>query len=473
MVVVLLGAITVAMAAAFMVVMGPDDDAAERLTASHDGQLLALYLPQDMQSASPTLADTAPTASLACAGAVAGTNVLRLGWTQPQPVTTTFAISYRVVRVGDDWQLIRFSCENGGAVERLTVAHDLASAAAAVAAIDGAVVSITVTESSGRQFTVSGTRRTPENECRVTNISLAYTVLAQGDPAGHLTDSVMTTVDLAGPCSGVPLDVVFTPTSSPVSLALGTSGTPRRVNIDKNTYTWSLGDKLFEIRRADGLPIQSPAATLVVTPYVEPCAVTNVGLDPATVALDASSHLDSDVVVTVDSTGQCGDLELVFQSTASGPARELPLGSAPPYGATISRASSYTWEAGTRAIRVRQVATSTELSSANLTVAPYVCVVQSIVASPNPVGHTGTGNGTRLAQDVVVTVTTTGPCSGIQLQYAPRDTDVTVALTGGPQVWTATIPGPTGSLRWDTGMHVLTVLIDGDPTSPTATLVVN
>ncbi len=473
MTVIMLGVIMSAIAGALLVTIGPDQQATDRLVASHDGQLLALHLPQDLQSADPTVADTAPGVTIACSGTVAGTNVLRLSWNQQ---TTSYAVSYRTVPVDDKWQLVRYACTNAGPVSRLVVAHDLAdgTSASAFAAIDGAVVSITVVGRTGREFTVSGSRRTPDNECRVTDLSLAYTELAQEDPAGHLIADVLTTVELEGPCSGIQLLVRFSPTSAVQTLSLGSSGTPRTATIGKDTFTWSVGDKSFDVVRADGQPLTGPPpAVLTITPYVEPCTVTSITPNPSSVMLDGASNLAQDVAVSVATTGACAELELVFDDGNPADGTDEPplaLGAAAPYGATIAR-TAHTWAAGTRTLRVREVATGTELGSVNLTVQPYVCSVQQVQANPNPVGTTGQGASTRLAGNVVVTVTTTGPCSGLQLRYRPRNSDVTVALTGGPTSWTATIPGG-GSVRWDAGDHVLTVLIGGSPTTPTATLVV-
>ena len=160
--VVMLGVIMTSIAGALLVVIGPDQQAADRLVASHDGQLLAVHLPPDLQSA--TQADTTP-GPFACTGAVAGTNVLRLGWTQPEPGSTTYAVSYRIAQEAGEWRLIRFSCVNGGAVSRLVVAHDLANGSAAIADVSGSIIRFTVTERSPvtnpRVFTVSGSRRTP------------------------------------------------------------------------------------------------------------------------------------------------------------------------------------------------------------------------------------------------------------------------------------------------------------------------
>ena len=126
--VVMLGVMMTAITGALIVTIGPDQQAADRLVASHDGQLLALHLPQDLQSA--TLADTAPGANLppACTGLVTGTNVLRLEWSQsvPPPLRTC-AISYRLADEDGERRLIRFACDDEegtgfGPVSRLVVA---------------------------------------------------------------------------------------------------------------------------------------------------------------------------------------------------------------------------------------------------------------------------------------------------------------------------------------------------------------
>ena len=61
-----------------------------------------------------------------------------------------------MVAGGAGTKLVRDRCVAGAVPEEVTVAHD---AAAATASVVGGTVAVTVTDSLGAQYTVSGSRR--------------------------------------------------------------------------------------------------------------------------------------------------------------------------------------------------------------------------------------------------------------------------------------------------------------------------
>ena len=77
-------------------------------------------------------------------------------WSEFTGFVTSYASDYRLVPGGTGQQLVRDRCIAGAVPDQVTVAHDAVAASATIA---GGKVAITVTDSLGAQYTVSGTRR--------------------------------------------------------------------------------------------------------------------------------------------------------------------------------------------------------------------------------------------------------------------------------------------------------------------------
>ncbi len=86
--------------------------------------------------------------------------------------------------------------------------------------------------------------------------------------------------------------------------------------------------------------------------------------------------------------------------------------------------------------------TTTEPATTTTTEPP--CAVESVVVAPDPVQKKSND---QLRDSAVVTVTTSGPCNNLRLRYTPGNPAlVTRTLSGGPTVWTTTLP--RNSERW-------------------------
>lgn len=86
--------------------------------------------------------------------------------------------------------------------------------------------------------------------------------------------------------------------------------------------------------------------------------------------------------------------------------------------------------------------TTTEPATTTTTEPP--CAVTGVSVSPDPVTKKSND---QLRDSATVTVTTTGPCDSLRLRYTPGNPAlVTRTLSGGPNVWTATLP--RNSERW-------------------------
>lgn len=122
------------------------------LVTSADRQMLTNYLPPDALSASAATTDTAASGCLSSVG----TRVLLLTWSEYTGTVKSYAADYRLVPAGAGTKLVRDRCVAGEVPEEVTVAHDATAASASVA---GGTVAVTVTDSLGAQYTVSGSRR--------------------------------------------------------------------------------------------------------------------------------------------------------------------------------------------------------------------------------------------------------------------------------------------------------------------------
>jgi len=150
----ILGIIVLPLTNAMVAGLRTSDRTAHVLLTSADRQMLANYLPPDALSA--TGATDAESAS-GCLNP-AGARVLLLTWSEFTGVVTTYASDYRLVPAVAGNKLVRDRCISGGVAQEVTVAHDATSASPSV---NGSAVAITVTDSLGAQYTVSGTRRAP------------------------------------------------------------------------------------------------------------------------------------------------------------------------------------------------------------------------------------------------------------------------------------------------------------------------
>ena len=139
---------------------------ANRVSNSHDEQLLSVYLPADIQSVkSAGAVDTSGT-QLTCSPVAP---VLRLTWDEQADLAqapVNYEAAYSLQQTDGQWQLTRYYCVNAGLVTHTVVARNLSGASAASVAVADPRVSLTLTgaqalhDSSTFTYTISATRRT-------------------------------------------------------------------------------------------------------------------------------------------------------------------------------------------------------------------------------------------------------------------------------------------------------------------------
>jgi prepilin-type N-terminal cleavage/methylation domain-containing protein len=149
----ILGILMAALTAAIITGLKTTDDTSTRLAESHDAQIVQVWWPQDVQSATDV-----STTDTTCGGV---TPFARFRWSD---VGITKIASYTTATSGADRQLVRTYCENGAIQTTIVVAHHLAATGPSLScssACSGTprTAAITVTEASGYSYTVGGTRR--------------------------------------------------------------------------------------------------------------------------------------------------------------------------------------------------------------------------------------------------------------------------------------------------------------------------
>jgi prepilin-type N-terminal cleavage/methylation domain-containing protein len=156
-----LGVIMVALGSAFSFGLITMNDTSNRLSGSNDAQLLAVFLPPDVESATAAVA-SASGAGITCTGA--SSPVLQL------TDAATFNVVYGVRLVSGAYQLERYVCTGGSVQSTTVVGRNLGSATAlaptripASGTLTGASLTVTekVTDSDpvAYVFTVGGKRR--------------------------------------------------------------------------------------------------------------------------------------------------------------------------------------------------------------------------------------------------------------------------------------------------------------------------
>ena len=185
-VVALLGFVVAPISAAIVVGLRTTSATANRITSSHDAQLVSTYLPADLQSVGSAAGDVnlAATVTSHCPGAPPQ-NVLQLHWSQQTDgagSTTNYYAQYVVAQAGantgnhnqGDWELTRYYCGVDAqgqtiAPSQTILARNLNGAGAAVITpnppngpkITMTVTGLTATNDPPYVFSVSGYRRTP------------------------------------------------------------------------------------------------------------------------------------------------------------------------------------------------------------------------------------------------------------------------------------------------------------------------
>lgn len=149
----ILGILMAAITSSIIVGLRTTDETGQRLAESHDAQLVQVYFPNDVASATDiSLTDNA------CASAPP---VVRFRWVD---AGVTKIASYVLAISGTERRLTRVYCEDGVEVRSFPVAHHVGSADPVVTcspACDGTFLRATISlqDTGGYAYSVSATRR--------------------------------------------------------------------------------------------------------------------------------------------------------------------------------------------------------------------------------------------------------------------------------------------------------------------------
>ena len=494
---IIIGAITNAIFVGFRTT----DKTTTRLSESHDTQLVATYFPPDVSSSRYVPISLLPGDSPAgCSGITGGgQNVVLLPFAPRPDAADPITVAYRI----EGTNLVRYKCGVSGVADRVAVATGISAASAAKSTsgngtTEQRTVTITVTETSGRMFQVSGHPRTPKAvapvpttappttapplPCKVltSNVNPSPIALAAANPdtmvlSGNVTLSVTT----EGACSS-PLTVTFTPgifPDAPFTQNLAPSGSTYSATLSATAHAWKADpSKTLAIGQAGGVTVLGTFPTLTVTPA--PCTVLSpVSVAPNPVALvnTPANTLIDPVFVSFTTAGTCPALRLRFSPGTAVVTANLASGAGGTWSVTLG-ASAYPWTAGAKPVGIELVAGGTVINpNFSFTVnpaPPMPCIAASTLSlSPSSVAlGTGSNAGT-LKKVVTATITTSGTCSGLSLTYnngSVARSDPMSSTNG--TTWTGTIDGSAAGGNWTVGPHVITLV--GTTSTPTATLTV-
>jgi hypothetical protein len=143
-----------------------------KLRESNDAELLSVRLPADLQSVSSAGVDTAPGTGTGCAAdsvSPGSTNSIRLQWSENIGGVVNYSASYRTLKTGSEWNLIRVFCSGPtlatAVADTSFVARNLADQTVAAnqpaLTSSGREITMTLTDTSGYKYSIHGFRRTP------------------------------------------------------------------------------------------------------------------------------------------------------------------------------------------------------------------------------------------------------------------------------------------------------------------------
>lgn len=473
--IVITGVIVSAVAGSFIVVLRNHDAQTNRLSTSHDANLLSSQIWSDVQSA-----DTVVTSLPACPGGTAVSNgtVLQMSWRDwsnwkaDNPVSTITTVSY----AADAGQLTRTYQAAGGTATQSVVVHSLVDV---MACSSGSKVTLTVktdvigvgpTASEPYTFAVSGTRRVAEavrpvaatspgdtggtgdtHECTLAGVSVSPAAVELADTGGSaVTAALQAVVSTTGDCAGKAVSLIYqyggiATVSPPLTGTLGGSSSwaaafgPAAPSGGK----WTATSKLVTAK----IGSQSTTTSFTVNPFVA-CSPTAVRVDPGTVALAGSNakNLAGPVSVAVDFVGACtgksisgtyqynGNNTGPFNGTVSGPS---------PWTTTIDPAapSSSSWTTTTPRTVTATLNGTLKSTSFIVTQAP-ACAIGTVTVSPSSIDMVNK-QGTALTGQVTATVTFSGGCDGAAVSVT-----YDYGVNGGTTL-RGTISGTiTGSTPW-------------------------
>lgn len=153
----ILGLIFVPLTGAVIIALKTTGTSSLRLTQSHDRQLVEVYFPRDASSST-----SSPQVNATGACFTTGPSVVVLKWMGVPEISgvpaTTLQLNYEADYVTQGGQLVRWYCQ-GATKTSLTTAYALSSSSPPTATISGKSITLTLTDSSGVAYSVTGQGR--------------------------------------------------------------------------------------------------------------------------------------------------------------------------------------------------------------------------------------------------------------------------------------------------------------------------
>lgn len=510
------GIIIAAITNAIFVGFKTTDKTTDRLAESHNTQLVANYFPADVGNSYFPDATRDRTGGISfgavslpagCTGLAADSTNLVVLPNTPLRTESGIVVSYPAAGSVSYWiegtapprTLVRYECGASGPAGRVAVATNVDTAVAGESGTNlQRIVSITVTEISGRTFRVNGHPRTPQESvvlpppttappdapplpCAILSSTVtpaSVALVAVNPDTMDLSSDVTVSINTEGDCSS-PLTVTLNPGIVPdlsFTQDLTRSGTTYSTTLSATIPAWKAGSKTLTIGQFGGVPVGGTPPTLTVTPA--PCTVlspVDVAPNPVVLANSPANTLQNPVFVSFTTAGTCPALRLRFTPGSTSVPATLTAGSGGTWSVTLS-ASTYAWTAGVKLVAIETLAGVPVINPGfSFTVnpaPPLPCTaVSPLTLTPATVALGNGANSGSLRRAVDLSVTTSGTCTNLSVTYfngSIARTDTLTSANG--TTWTGSLDRTATGGAWTAGAHVITLV--GTTTSPTATLTV-
>jgi prepilin-type N-terminal cleavage/methylation domain-containing protein len=436
-VVMILGMVMTALAAAFVVIVRATPGAEARADDSRSLNNLTTWLSKDVSSTEETGFTVGVPAS-GCTGVPTSTSLLELRWSEG---STTYVANYRYLATGPGTGVIhRFSCKLGQAAADLRLTPDLTDASSG--SLMPAPVAITLVHTTngnpgnkGLQFVVTvldehGVQRELLS-LDATTSNVHTTLPAPGGGSGSVNDPPSADQGSASVALGQAVNLDLDPlindpegeqltvTLDTTTLPSGLTAAPPATGSSVVTITADVNPPLAPGTYTFGYTVTDPGSPPLSASNVVHVTVTDPHVNQPPTALAASTNATRGMPVTVHlnvTDPEDGTHGLsVDPPTMTGwtfVVNGLDVDITPPVGATGTTVIPYT-------------ARDEDGGSTQSTITVRVCTVTilSVVDNPVDVFKSGSNIG-RLKKDVTVTISTNNACNGpLLLTFKPKVAD--------------------------------------------------
>lgn len=458
-VVAVLGLVMTTITMAFVTIVRTSPRSEARTDDSRSLLGMTTFLPEDVNSTPPDGFIFSQSVSAADAGCLGPTaeNLVQMTWAE---TTTMYRSSYRYEQIGDGREIVRYACvEGSGGVESVRLTATLPDSFAAVSVTPftdsfgrDVGLELEVTSVDGKLLTVDARSNNPA-------VVLPPVVVGSYPPA-----PVGNTAPIAQPVSsnaepGVARDVYLNGADADGDILVASvSGVPAGWTVD-------VTDQIARITPpTTALPGEVGSfGYTVIDPYGQ-AATSTVTVN--VVAVTTSTAPTANPVTGTATAGEPYVINLPVSDAEGDPLTVTHSGADPSLSVTVYRHSLIVVSDGSQPDPPAfdyTVTDPTGLSaSSTIDLDVTVCQVTSFTSSESDGAIERRNGNKRLVSDVTFTVSYTGPCTDLVLEYdhdlGPSGTDYDPIYLSFGSGTAVTIDGHPGGLTpWTLGPHAITL----------------